>query len=409
MNQDISTPSAVRANNLSLALNLIHERGSITRAEMIDIISLSAPTVSALVNVLIDSDFVREAGIGVSSGGRRPIVLEFNYDARLVLGVDLGATHITSVLMNLKGRVLDRRFQRMDVINSPLEAFQAVRSMLHQSIHREGVHVEDILGLGFTVPAPLNDEQEGTFITYYMPEWNGIHLMQEISKFTKLPIYIENDANAAAIGEKWWGSGRGYDSLAYIKVGTGVGSGLVINNSIYRGFSGSAGEIGHTTIETDGRHCRCGNHGCLESYVGLPGILMDAREGLAADPAWQGRLDQLTVEQIIAAARDGNAVCRQIIKKAGRYLGIGMANMINLVNPGLLILGGDLTEAGDLLMDEVQSSLRERTIQFDSHHEKIALGELGDNAVAIGAATLVIQKAFSAANLYATLQRKIAI
>ena len=99
-----------------------------------------------------------------------------------------------------------------------------------------------------------------------------------------MPIYMENDANAGAIAEKWWGIGRGYDSLAYVKIGTGVGSGLVINNEIYRGYSGSAGEIGHTTIETNGRLCRCGNHGCLESYVGLPGILMDAREGLANDP-----------------------------------------------------------------------------------------------------------------------------
>lgn len=406
MIQDISTPSAVRAHNLSLALNLIRDRGSISRAEITAITGLSAPTISALVNVLIDGDFVREAGIGISSGGRRPILLEFNYNARYVIGVDLGATHIITLLMNLEGKIISRQNRRLDVIGRPKEAIEAVRNMVFEVTSKSRVHEEDILGVGLTIPAPLHDDQTGTFLTYYMPAWKGIRPAEEIGRSLRLPIYLENDANAGAIAEKWWGMGKGYDSLAYIKIGTGVGSGLVINNEIYRGYSGSAGEIGHTTIETKGRLCRCGNHGCIESYVGLPGILMDAREGLANDPAWTGKLENLTMDQIIQAARDGNAVCLNLIHNAGRYLGVGIANLINLVNPGLIILGGDLTDAGDMLMDSVFSSMRERTIPFESHFEKIIIGELGQDTVAIGVATVVIEKAFSAANLYSTLRRK---
>ncbi len=406
MNQDISTPSAVRANNLSLALNLIRDRRSVTRAEIIETTGLSAPTISALVNVLIDSDFVREAGIGVSSGGRRPILLEFNYNARFVMGIDLGSTHIIAILMNLEGKIAARQQRRMDVIGHPVEALEAVVSMIFQVTRQADIHEEDILGIGLTIPAPLSDENGGTFLTYYMPAWKGIRPAEEIGKSVHVPIYMENDANAGAIAEKWWGIGKGYESLAYIKIGTGVGSGLVINNEIYRGYSGSAGEIGHTTIETNGRLCRCGNHGCMESYVGLPGILMDAREGLANDPSWKDRLDTLTLEMIIQAARDGNEVCLRLIHNAGRYLGVGIANLINLVNPGLIILGGDLTDAGAMLMDSVFVSMRERTIPFEYHLEKIIIGELGADAVAIGVATVVIQKAFSAANLYSTLRRK---
>ena len=406
MIQDISTPAALRAHNLSLALNLIRERGSITRAELIKLTKLSAPTISALVNVLIDSDFVREAGIGVSSGGRRPIVLEFNYDARFVIGIDMGATHITCLLVNLNGQIVARQMRRMDVIGQPQPSLETINSMIFQVTSQSGVNMEDILGIGLTIPAPLNDDHNGTFLTYYMPAWKGIRPAEVINRSYSLPIYMENDANAAAIAEKWWGSGRGYDSLAYIKIGTGVGSGLVINNEIYRGYSGSAGEIGHTTIETNGRRCRCGNQGCMESYVGLPGILMDARTGLSTDPRWKKNLDHLSLADIILAAKEGNEFCIHLIQHAGKYLGIGMANMINLVNPGLLIIGGDLTEAGDILMDPVRSSLRERTIPFESHLEKITLGELGENAVALGAAAVVIQKAFSAAHLYATLRRK---
>lgn len=406
MNQDISTPSAIRANNLSLALNLIRERGSITRAEIITITGLSAPTISALVNVLIDSDFVHEAGIGISSGGRRPILLEFNYNARYVIGVDLGATHIIVILMNLNGKVISRQQRRQDVIGHPKEALDAVCSMIFQVTRQGGVHEEDVLGVGLTIPAPLNGDASGTFLTYYMPAWKGIRPAEEIGKSVRMPIYMENDSNAGAIAEKWWGIGKGYESLAYIKIGTGVGSGLVINNEIYRGYSGTAGEIGHTTIETKGRLCRCGNHGCIESYVGLPGILMDSREGLENDPNWKDRLETLTLEQIIQAARDGNEVCLRLIHNAGRYLGVAIANLINLVNPGLIILGGDLTDAGDMLMEPVFASMRERTIPFESHLEKIIIGELGQEAVAMGVATVVIQKAFSTANLYSTLRRK---
>ena len=249
--------------------------------------------------------------------------------------------------------------------------------MIFQAIRKSYVYEDDILGIGLTIPAPLNNAEKGTFLTYYMPAWKGIRPAEEIGKTFHMPVYIENDANAGAIAEKWWGSGRGYDSLAYVKLGTGVGSGLVINNEIYRGYSGSAGEIGHTTIETNGRVCRCGNHGCLESYVGLPGILMDAREGLANDPDWKDRLEHLDLDMIIKAAKEGNEVCRKIIKNAGRYLGIGMANLVNLANPGLLILGGGLIDAGELLMKEVRSSLRERTIPFESHIEKLNIGRVG--------------------------------
>jgi predicted NBD/HSP70 family sugar kinase len=220
-----------------------------------------------------------------------------------------------------------------------------------------------------------------------------------------IPIYVENDANAAAVAEKYWGSGRGVEDMAYIKLGTGVGSGLILRNEIYRGVSGNAGEIGHTTIEASGRLCRCGNHGCIESYVGIPGILRDAREGLKTDKTWKNQLDKLRLENVIAIAREGNQACQQVLSKAGRYMGIGIANLINLFNPGLVVIGGELIAAGDLFMNSVLASLRERTIPFDIHREKLVLGELGAEAVAIGAATLVMENAFNETNLYQTLRK----
>lgn len=406
MIQDFSTPAAVRARNLSLTLNLIRERGMVTRAEIIEHTQLSGTTISSLVNVLIASDFVSEAGIGVSSGGRRPVKLEFNYNVRYVLGVDMGASHITAVIMNLNGKVVASLTRPIDVVRNPTAALEAIRNMVFLLLSQSGIHLEDLLGVGATVPAPLIDDRTGRFLTYYMPAWAGVLPADEIRKLINLPVYIENDANAAAVAEKWWGSGRAWETLAYIKIGTGVGSGLILNNEIYRGFSGTAGEIGHSTIEADGRLCRCGNHGCMESYVGIPGFLQDARKSLMGMSQFDGRLDSLTVSEVIQAAKDENPAARQTIASAGRYLGIGIANLINLFNPGIIILGGDLVAAGDYLMDSVRASVNERTIPFDTHKEKLILSELGSDAVAIGAATIVIQHSFNEANLYQTLRHK---
>ncbi len=215
---------------------------------------------------------------------------------------------------------------------------------------------------------------------------------------------MENDANAAAIAEKWWGSGRGSNSLVFIKLGTGIGAGLVIDGEIYRGFSGIAGELGHTTIEANGCLCRCGNHGCMESYVGLPGIMREARAGLAKDPKWQAHLDQLDIYQVIQEAKAGNEICRQALEKAGHYLGIGISNLLNIFNPGMIILGGVLMEGADLVLPAVRQSVQERK-PFDPHLDKIIVGELGADSVAIGAATVVLQKALDPARLYQTLRR----
>jgi len=406
MNQDYSTPAAVRAHNLSFTLNLIRERGMITRTELNRITQLSPTTISALVNVLITSNFVQEAGIGESSGGRRPMVLQFNYDNRYTLGVDMGASHLTVVIMKLNGDIVARQNKVMDVISQPHDSIEMIRTMLHEIMDQNHISFEDLLGIGLTVPAPLISAKTGEFLTYYMPAWAGIHPAELLRQMVDIPVYVENDANAAAMAEKYWGSGRGYEEMAYIKLGTGVGAGLIIRNEIYRGVSGNAGEIGHTTIEASGQLCRCGNHGCIESYVGIPGILRDAREGLAHDPEWKGRLNKLNLEMVLSTAREGNQACLQVISKAGRYTGIGIANLINLFNPGLVVIGGELIAAGDMFMNSVLASLRERTIPFDIHREKLVLGELGAEAVAIGAATLVMENAFSETNLYQTLRKK---
>ncbi|MCI0397229.1 MAG: ROK family transcriptional regulator [Chloroflexi bacterium] len=396
--------TSVRANNLSRVLNLIREAGSISRAALVRQTGLSATTVSALANDLLASGFVHESGTGRSGGGRPPILLQFDYKFRHVVGVDMGATHLTAVAMDLQGCVVARHFCHYDVIGNPQGTMATICQLAERVIAEAGLEPSRILGLGITIPAPLEGQNLDRLTTIYMPAWEGLDLLGTVQQAFAFPVYLDNDANAGAIAEKWWGVGRSFSNLAYIKLGTGVGSGLILKNEIYRGNGGTAGEIGHTTIDPDGPRCRCGNRGCMESFVGAPAVLAEvARRFDGRRPAWAPE-DGLTLNAITTAALAGDPVCRSVVEEAGAYLGIAVANLVNLINPGLVVLGGDLGEAGDLLINTVQAAVLQRAMPKAAREARIVLSELGDDAVAIGAATLAIQHAFEPSNLANTLK-----
>lgn len=401
----LSTPGLhrIRETNLSRVLALIHETGSISRVGVVRRTGLSATTVSGLVNVLLESGFVSETGPGESSGGRPPVLVEFNYSSRYLLGVDMGATHLTVVLMNLAGTILAGRFERFDVAHDPVGTTRRVLVLIEETVAEAGQPFARILGLGITIPAPLEGEQLDRASGVILPAWEGYDLRAALRSEFSLPVYIENDANAGAIAEKWWGQGRPYKNLAYVKLGVGVGSGLILNGEIYRGSGGTAGEIGHTTIDVDGPPCRCGNRGCMESYVGAPALVGEVqrrRQEQGLPPQNQG---ELTVGQIAAAALAGDPICLQVVERAGAYLGTALANMINLLNPALIVLGGDLVAAGPALLDAVCASVRQHAMPKAVAESEVVISHLDRDAVAVGAATIALQNAFRPANLARTL------
>lgn len=395
--------ASIRAQNLSQALNLIWQQGAISRAAIVRQTEMSATTVSAIANELLNSGFVSESGTGQSSGGRPPILLTFNYNFRHVIGVDMGATHITAVAMNLQGTVTARRSTKFDVVSDPDGAIHTIHALIEDVSSRANLSADDILGLGVTIPSPLTGHHLDQLTTIYMPKWEHVNLIATLRRHFPYPVYIDNDANAGAIAEKWWGQGRDHNHLAYIKLGVGVGSGLILNNEIYRGSGGTAGEIGHTTINLNGPTCRCGNQGCMEAYVGVNAVIDQVvQRKLAAIPTWQPE-KPLVIDDIINLAQAGDPICRSIIRSTGAYLGIAIANLINLFNPQLIILGGDLTAAADLLLDAVHLSVEERTMFKAAREATITTSELGEDAVAIGGATLVIQHTFAPSHLFSTL------
>ena len=402
---DRSSPSGlhhIRETNLSRVLTLIHEAGSISRVAIVRQTGLSATTVSGLVNILLESGFVRESGTGESSGGRPPVLVEFNYASRTLLGVDLGATHLTVVLMNLAGAVLARRFERFDVAHDPVGTTGRVLALIAETTAEAGQPFGSILGLGITIPAPLEGEQLDRASGLVLPAWEGYDLSAALQAELSLPLFIDNDANAGAIAEKWWGQGQLYRNLAYVKLGVGVGSGLILGDEIYRGSGGTAGEIGHTTIDVDGPPCRCGNRGCIESYVGAQALVAEVQRRRSERDLPHGQ-GELTVEEIAAAAQAGDPICTQVVERAGAYLGTALANLINLLNPELIVLGGDLVAAERLLLGAVYASVRQHAMPKAIAESEIVVSRLGPDAVAIGAATIAMQNAFRPANLARTL------
>jgi predicted NBD/HSP70 family sugar kinase len=380
----------VRAHNLSRVLKLIHETGSISRAAIVRRTGLSATTVSALTNLLLRSGLVCEAGEGQSRGGRPPIMLQFQYDHRHVLGIDIGASHVNSILMDLKGSIVAKESARFDSIGQPHPTIGLVHQHIRALLSTKSLSSADILGMGIGVPAPLEGERLDHVSDVIMPAWKGLDFIGDFRDSLGVPVYLDNDANLGAVAEKWWGSGRGVADLAYIKLGTGVGSGLIINNEIYRGFGGTAGEIGHTTINADGPLCRCGNRGCMESYVGIPAILAEVSQRKRMNEVSDG---PIRIEDVVRGSAV-DPICRDVVQTAGKHLGIAIANLLNLFNPELILLGGDLVGAGDVLMDAVRAAASERAISKASREATIALSSLKDDVVAVGAATLAIHNAF---------------
>ncbi len=381
----------VRENNIRLVLDIIREAGAISRVDIAHATQLSRSTITNIVNELLPTGLVRETGTVNSIVGRRPILLEFDYGARIVLGVDMGATHLTVAATNLGGQVLAIRHEDYPVAADPGGSINRIVALLAEVQASAGYSPERVLGIGIGVPAPLEGDRLDRLSPIILPQWVGIDLKRELEAATQHSIFLDNDANVGALAEKWWGHGRDVPNFAFIKLGTGVGCGLIIDGSVYRGAGGTAGEIGHSSIDPNGPVCRCGLNGCLEALTGAPAIIEAVQCYLAA-----GRQSQLagafTVAEVAAAARAGDPVATEVITTAGRYLGIAIANLLNLVNPGLIVLWGGITDASEMLLTQLRQTVRERSFSKSTAEAIITTSRLGEDAIAIGAATLVIQQ-----------------
>ena len=365
---------------------------------------MSRSTVSAIINDLLSTGLVEETRTGVSSGGRRPIMLQFQDQSSFIVGIELGATHVSCVLTDLRCRVRASWSAPAPVRDEPEVALEKMTMGVRSVLEADGVQPSQVLAIGVAVPSPVDRERPGELLPLVVPKWTGYNIATYLEDGFKRPVFVDNDANLGALAELWWGNGSPAGDLAYIKVATGVGAGLIIDGGIFRGSGGIAGEIGHTAIDPNGPQCICGLKGCLTMFIGTPALLKRAKDALSASGSNSPAPE--SIDELVNAALDGDPMSVELIKHCGEKLGVGVANMLNLLNPKTVVIGGGIARAGDLLLDAVQGTIRGLSLPASISNVEIRPTGLNEWGIAVGAATLVLQGALETPALFPTQLRE---
>ncbi|MFD0694492.1 ROK family protein [Paenibacillus sp. GCM10027628] len=373
----------VKKINKSIVLHHIRTDSPISRARIAEITGLTKATVSSLVNELIESSLAHEIGAGESSGGRKPMMLLFNGSAGYAIGVDLGVHDILAVLTDLTGKVVEEYRVQHDNA-SVQQVVGLLKASIRELIHRAPDSVYGIIGIGIGVPGIC--DENGNLLFAPNLGWENVPLQQLVEAEFDIPVVIDNEANAGAVGEKQFGAGKDTANLVYVSIGIGIGAGIIIKGELYRGATGFSGEIGHISIQHDGPKCRCGSLGCWELYASEHALLEQARIelGVAAD-----------LDSLLRKADEGDPAVIRLFEQLGYYLGVGVVNIINGYNPDFIILGGRLAGAEKWLMQPLLTLLEKRSLPHPRKQLNVEFSELGDRSTVLGASSFAIAKFFA--------------
>lgn len=361
--------------------------GGISRIELSRQMNLTRAAITTIVADLQSEGLVREVESHYPSG-RRPIVLEINPERGYVVGIDMGATHVTILVTDYSARVVRELDETLDINAGPAVCLPRVEELVHRILAETGLTIKDVTAIGAGVPGPVV-AGVGVSGPPIMPGWDGYPIRDDLAKRFGLPVSLRNDAELGAIGEWAYGAGRGERHLAYIKVGTGIGAGLLLDGQIYGGANGSAGEIGHVTIDESGPICTCGNRGCLEALAGGRAIarraIQEVNSGRRTMLAQITPVSNIHSRDVIAAARRGDLVSQQIVSEAGVHLGTALASLVNLFNPSMVVVGGGVAQIGDLLLEPIRETVHQRSLLPASRSVRITSALLGRRSSAMGA------------------------
>ncbi len=362
--------------------------GGVTRAELARQMGLTRAAVSVTINDLVASGLVRDAE-ALQAGIHKPTLLEINPGYGFVVGIDMGATHVTLILTDFSGRehkVLDAPIK---IVDGPKVCLAQLDLHLKALLESTGLGLEQITAIGIGVPGPVVEETGTVSGPPIMPGWDGFPIRDFLQEQWNCHVILGNDADLGALGEWAFGVARNERDVAYIKVGTGIGCGLLINGQIYSGVTGSAGEIGHITIDENGPVCPCGNRGCLEAMAGGRAIAHRAIESIRRGQRTLlteiQPVDQITSQDVISAARRGDLFAQHLMIDAGSHLGTAVAGLVNLFNPGMVVIGGGLAQVGDLLLEPIRQSVQQRSLQVASRAVRITVALLGRRSSGMGA------------------------
>ncbi|MFI5035017.1 MAG: ROK family protein [Acidimicrobiales bacterium] len=377
--------SLLRDINVSLLIELVRRAGSISRADLARQSQLSAPTVSAIIDQLMKRGIVVETTTAPSSGGRPPVLLTVDPKAGYVVGIKLRGDGLTTVVCDLDAQIVASAEHYVPLVGDPVAAIEAIEQETRRVLRDAAVSPSKVLGVGIGLSGVI-ETSEGVCKFSHLLQWRDVELAEPLRQRLGLPVWVENDVNTLAVAEKWAGDALTASDFVTLSVGRGIGLGIVVNRSLYRGAHGASGEFGHMIVEPGGPRCECGRFGCLEAMVGEGAL----RRRVSERKGYDVSRDEL---QLLVEMDDASAL--EVIDSAGRKLGLAVANVVTLLNPELLIICGEGTALGAPFIDPIVTAVREQTFADLGREVDIKVQSWGDEAWAVGAATLVLRESFN--------------
>jgi glucokinase-like ROK family protein len=382
-------------------MRALRRQGSISRTEISSITGWSKAKASQEIRTLIQKGYLVEIGEGLSNGGRKPRLLKINNQLGYMVGVDIGATSIDVGIADLSGKIVQRGSQAADVRNRPEVLLGACVEFIREQISLQGLDCDQILGIGIGVPGPVDFARGVLVAPPLMPGWENFPIRGFFKEaFPSAYVIVDNDVNIMALGEQRAGEGLGVDHFIFIKIGTGIGAGIISNGRIHRGSDGCAGDIGHICVDKGGPLCSCGNKGCLEAMAAGPAITSRAAD--AAQNGLSPVLSQmreanggiLGPEDVNAACQKGDQAALDIIRASGGMVGDVLASLVNFFNPSHIFIGGGIANFGNHLLVAIRRAVLHRSLPLATTHLTIKFSSMGSDAGVTGAIAVALDYLF---------------
>jgi len=375
----------------------LYQHGELSIFRLSQTIKMSTPTITRAVEELIEEQLIREVGIGESTGGRRPSLFGINPSSRYVLGIDLERYFVRMGIFDFANQPVSEIHELNEGLDTHPDILQFIAEKVSELMEAYGIDENKMLGIGISLPG-LIDVKTGLSYTYLN---TGRPAAEILSEKTGFPVFIEHDTRAMAWGEQAFGLARGHQNVLCMNVGSGIGLSMILNGKLYLGHSGYSGEFGHIQIEPNGQLCHCGKIGCIETLASGKSMVAKARREIAGGAISQisnmldGDPSKLNIRMIMEAARKGDQFAIDLLAKIGEALGKGLAMLIHLFNPELIIIGGEMSRAADYLISPIESNLNVYTISRIRRDARIVASNLGDNARLMGTVALVMNRIFT--------------
>ena len=383
-----SNNSDLTEMNRSAIVRILQQK-MCSRADIARMTGLTQASVTKITAVLIEMGIVSEVGIIKGNGNRRSIGLRLNAEDRLVIGVKFSRHMFTIGVFDISGKLYTVRQTDFEVTKDTGEVIAKIKKQIHGLLKK----YTNVVAIGMAVPGPFFREKGRIAVITAMPGWHDVDFVSEFSDEFDKPVFIEQDANAGAMAEWWFGKhNRPVTTLAYLLAGEGIGSGVVDNGNLLLGMKGVASEIGHMSIDVNGPKCECGNFGCLELYCSAPQMIRLAKRKIPKllGDRYNNRSEECNA--VFDAARGGNKKAEAVVNEIGRYLGYGCINILNAYNPDIIVIGDILSKGGDLLLPVIMETIKERVVPEIYDNAEIEMSELGIDSTLLGAAAIATDK-----------------